>query len=122
MLTGVGKLAAALSVLDALGTLSPEQRPSVLLNVGTAGALHDHLRSIHVIGTVRQHDLDGPAIEALTGADPAPTLHLGDGPVLASGDVFVADPGHRASWRARPTCATWRATRWLPPPGASGCA
>jgi adenosylhomocysteine nucleosidase len=96
LITGVGKLAAALGILQAVGQLAPERRPAELLNLGTAGALHDHLEGLHVIGTVRQHDLDGPSIERLTGVDPSPELRLGDGPVLASGDVFVADPEHRA--------------------------
>ena len=100
LITGVGKLAAALALFEALRPLAASQRPREVLNLGTAGALHDHLAGIHVIGTVRQHDLDGPAIEALTGSDPSPPLELGAGPVLASGDVFVDDPAHRAQLAA----------------------
>jgi adenosylhomocysteine nucleosidase len=76
--------------------LSPHERPRGLLNLGTAGALRDELEGVHVVGRVRQHDIDGPAIEALTGVDPSPVLELGEGVVLASGDQFISDPSRRA--------------------------
>ena len=95
LVTGVGKLASATAVLGALGPLAPADRPSVLWNLGTAGALRDHLEGVHVVGSVRQHDIDGPAIDALTGHNPAPILELGEGVALATGDTFVSDPDHR---------------------------
>lgn len=100
VVTGVGKVAAA----TATAWVCLEHRPSTVLNVGTAGALtldiaHD---VVHEIGTVIQHDLDSRAIAELIGADPAPPIHLlGHGPVLATGDRFVASPADRDALGAR---------------------
>ena len=95
LITGVGKLAAATSLLGLLGPLAPEKRPRAIWNVGTAGALRDHVEGVHRVGVVRQHDLNGPAIAALTGSDPSPVLHLGDGVTLATGDTFVSSDEQR---------------------------
>jgi len=96
LITGVGKLASSSSVLSLLGGLPTSRRPSSLINLGTAGALHDGLEGTHVVGVVYQHDIDGPGIEELTGHDPAPAIHLGTGVRLATGDTFIADPAHRS--------------------------
>ncbi len=101
LITGVGKLAAGQAVLRVLGSLEVNQRPSALWNVGTAGSLQDHLVGTHLIGSVIQHDLDGPAIAALTGADPSPPFTLGPGPVLATGDRFIANDAERSLLASR---------------------
>lgn len=94
VVTGVGKVAAA----TAASWVCLEHRPSTLLNVGTAGALRPDVAHgmVHEIGAVIQHDLDGRAIAALLGEDPSPRLELaGQGPVLATGDRFIASPAER---------------------------
>ncbi len=93
LVTGAGKVNAAVAVATVLG----EHSPKVVINMGTAGALRDGLTGIHPIARVTQHDLDDRAIHALTG------LHFGlpidladDGLVLTTGDVFVDDPAMRS--------------------------
>ena len=93
LVTGVGKVRGATATSWAVLT----HRPSVVLNVGTAGALRAAsevaMGVVHEIGTVLQHDLNGRAIAELTGADPGPPLVLGASPiVLATGDRFVSSP------------------------------
>jgi adenosylhomocysteine nucleosidase len=93
LLTGIGKVAAAIAVARAIA----EQRPTRVLNVGTAGALREGLEGIHRIGRVIEHDVDHAALGRLIGQalpgevvlDPAlPT-------VLATGDAFVSDAAVR---------------------------
>ncbi len=95
LVTGVGKVRAATATTWAV--LS--HQPSVILNVGTAGALRAGALAtgiVHEVGTVLQHDVNGPAIAALAGADPSPVLVLGDsGVVLATGDRFISTPEDR---------------------------
>lgn len=86
LVTGVGKVCAASSLAAVLS----RQRPSRIVNLGTAGALRDGLRGTHVIGRVTQHDFDDEAIFALTGTRFGEPIELGPGPVLASGDAFVS--------------------------------
>jgi adenosylhomocysteine nucleosidase len=89
LVTGAGKVNAAVAVATVLG----EHSPRSIINLGTAGALMDGLTGIHVISQVRQHDLDDKAIHALTGMHFGLPIDLdGDGPVLTTGDVFVDDP------------------------------
>lgn len=94
VLSGVGKVsAAAATTWSAL-----VHRPSVILNVGTAGALRPDVAAgqVYEIGEVIQHDLDGEAIAALVGDNPARRLVLaGGGPVLATGDRFISTPADR---------------------------
>ena len=93
LVTGVGKVNAAMSVAQTLSQHSPR----AVVNVGTAGALRDGLAGTHVIGRVIQHDLDGAAIHALTGIQSSPTVDVAtEGLTLATGDVFVSDPSTRA--------------------------
>ena len=68
-----------------------------MLNIGTVGALRAGLSGLYRPSTVLNHDINGDAIRAL-GYDPEDVLEVdgGDGTVLASGDVFVADPVVRA--------------------------
>ena len=93
LVTGVGKLCAA----SALSAVLARQRPARIINLGTAGALRGELRGTQVIGRVVQHDFDDEGIFALTGEHFGPAIDLGrDGPVLASGDVFVDGGPSRA--------------------------
>lgn len=88
LVTGVGKVNAAVAVSTILGTHSP----TAVINIGTAGALRDGLAGTHLMSSVVQHDLDDTALHALTGVHASEPIQLtADGPVLASGDAFVAD-------------------------------
>jgi adenosylhomocysteine nucleosidase len=92
LVTGLGKTAAA--VVTTLGVL--EERPSHVVNVGSAGALRDGLAGLFEVGTVLNHDINGDAVRAL-GYDPMDRIQLGASEVvLASGDLFVTDPAVRA--------------------------
>ena len=93
LVTGAGKVNAAIAVSSILAEASPTR----VVNLGTAGALKDGMAGTHVIGTVVQHDLDDAALFALSG------LHFGEpvqvsaeGPRLVTGDVFVSDADTRA--------------------------
>ena len=90
LITGVGKVASGQAILETLAGLPQTHRPKQVINLGTAGALVDDIEGTHVIGRVLQHDLDGVAIEALTGENPTPDLVLGNGPTLATGDRFIS--------------------------------
>ena len=91
LITGAGKVNAAIVVTRALA--SAPVLPTEIINLGTAGALRPGLSGTQQIGMVIQHDLDSPAIKALTGKDYGAPLRLADsGLTLATGDVFVADP------------------------------
>ncbi len=100
LITGIGKTAAATAVARALASYDDLSRLE-LVNVGTAGALHDHHQGLHEPGVVINHDIDADAIRVL-GYDPQERLRCGPGEiVLATGDVFVADPAVRARLAAR---------------------
>lgn len=94
LVTGVGKVCAA----AALAALLARQRPSRIINLGTAGALRTGLAGTQVIGRVIQHDFDEATIAELTGEHFSEPIELAaDGPVLGSGDVFVSGgPGREA--------------------------
>ena len=77
LLTGVGKVRAATSVARLLATT----RPSVVVNIGTAGGLRHGLDGVHEIGTVIQHDFASEAIEKITGVGFGPPIVLGAGPI-----------------------------------------
>jgi adenosylhomocysteine nucleosidase len=86
LVTGVGKVCAA----SALSAVLARQRPARLVNLGTAGALRADLAGTQVIGRVIQHDFDDEGVFAVTGQHfGAPIALSADGPVLASGDLFV---------------------------------
>ena len=92
LVTGLGKTAAAVATTVAI----LEERPSRVVNIGSAGALRDGLSGLHVVGTVVNHDINGDAVRAL-GYDPMDRLQVGESDVvLASGDLFVTDPAVRA--------------------------
>lgn len=93
LLTGIGKVAAAVTVARAIA----ERRPSFVLNVGTAGALRDGLEGAHRIGTVVEHDVDHEFLQRLTGEASVGEIVLDPGTptTLATGDAFVSDPAVR---------------------------
>lgn len=99
VLTGIGKVAAAVAVSAAIA----ERRPSLVLNVGTAGALRDGLEGAHVVGRVVEHDVDHVALGALIGEELSGEVVLDPAsPItLATGDAFVADAGLRRALAAR---------------------
>jgi len=99
IVTGVGKVRAAAAVA---ATLAVDPSITEVVNIGSAGALHDHLEGLHVIGSVLNHDLSADALRAF-GYDPQEWLTVGDadGLRLATGDVFVSDPAVRTALAAR---------------------
>ena len=95
VITGIGKTAAAVATARALAAYSDLSGLTVV-NLGTAGALREDVTGLHEPGVVLNHDMNAEAVRAL-GYDPQERLVVGDGEVvLASGDVFVSDPGLRA--------------------------
>ncbi len=99
LLTGMGKVnaTAAVAAVLARGAL-----PAVVVNLGTAGALHPDWTGTHEVSSVIQHDLDTEFIRRLTGQTVGAPLTLADtGPVLASGDQFIADDEARDALAAR---------------------
>lgn len=99
LLTGIGKVAAAVAVADALA----RRRPPFVLNVGTAGALRDGLHGAQEVGRVVEHDLDHGFLRRLTGEEVVGEVVLDpDVPTtLATGDAFVSDPVVRATLAER---------------------
>jgi adenosylhomocysteine nucleosidase len=88
LVTGAGKVNAAIAVASILAETSPTR----VVNLGTAGALHDGMTGTHVIGSVLQHDLDDAALFGLSGLHFGEPVHLAEsGPRLATGDAFVSD-------------------------------
>lgn len=95
LVTGIGKTAAATAVAHALASYGDRTSLEVV-NIGTAGALHDHHAGLHEPGVVVNHDINAAAIRSL-GYDPQERLRCGPGDlVLATGDVFVTDPAVRS--------------------------
>ncbi|MGW7679853.1 nucleosidase [Kribbella sp. NPDC054772] len=94
VLTGIGKTQAAVAVTRGLS--ERDTTDLVVLNVGTTGALRDGLSGLYLPSKVINHDVNADALRAI-GVDPQDELPVegGDGSVLASGDVFVADPAVR---------------------------
>jgi adenosylhomocysteine nucleosidase len=93
LVTGAGKVNAAIAVASILAAASPSR----VVNLGTAGALHDSMEGTHVIGSVAQHDLDDESLFALAGLHFGEPVLLGPtGPRLVTGDVFVSDAATRA--------------------------
>lgn len=89
LITGIGKVPAASAVSRALA-----QDPAVsqVVNIGSAGALHDRLEGLHEIGSVLNHDLSAGVLRQL-GVDPQEWLTMSPhGVRLATGDLFVTDP------------------------------
>jgi adenosylhomocysteine nucleosidase len=86
LITGVGKVCAAVSVATLLATL----RPAYVVNLGTAGGLRAGLDGIHEVGTVVQHDFDDDSVAAIVGHHFGGPIVVGDGLTLATGDRFIA--------------------------------
>lgn len=99
LLTGIGKVAAAVTVAAAIA----EHRPSRVLNIGTAGALRDGLVGTHRIGRVIEHDLDHEALSALIGEPVLGeiVLDVTSPMVLATGDTFVQNEAIRSDLAVR---------------------
>jgi adenosylhomocysteine nucleosidase len=96
--TGLGKTAAAVATAQALAARPLEGL--TVVNLGSAGGLRPGVEGVVEPGVVLNHDINAEAVRAI-GEDPQERLVVGDGPVvLASGDVFVADPVRRAALAA----------------------
>lgn len=102
IITGVGKVAAASAVAFELARAEAGGTPyELVVNIGSAGALHDHLEGLHEVGSVLNHDLSADVLRGF-GYDPQEWLGVGsDGLRLATGDVFVSDPAVRAGLAER---------------------
>jgi adenosylhomocysteine nucleosidase len=88
LVTGVGKVNAAVAVSTILG----EHSPSRIVNLGTAGALHDGLAGTYIVRSVIQHDLDDAVLFDVTGLHVSETIDVADeGLRLATGDAFITD-------------------------------
>lgn len=99
LITGVGKTAAAAHLSREL-----TRRPDVtrVVNIGSAGALHDHLEGLHVIGRVVHHDISAEAIRALGYEVEDEILLDPTSPIrLATGDLFVTEPAMRSTLALR---------------------
>lgn len=101
VVTGVGKALAAAGLASRLASGPP---PSLVLNVGTAGALSSPMAGVYDVDVVTRHDFPYEAISALVGPGTAPLGYRlrADGPpaavdvlegscVLGTGDSFVSD-------------------------------
>lgn len=99
LITGLGKLRSATVLTRHLAEHPGRYRR--VINIGTAGALHDHHgraahRGLFVPSTVIEHDISADALASLGYPVIARwDLPDGDGTVLATGDTFVADPAAR---------------------------
>jgi adenosylhomocysteine nucleosidase len=106
LVTGVGKARAA-AVLAA--HLARTDRIGCVVNVGTAGSVRRDAGGVYEVDFVLQHDFPYDAVAALLPQPPprgyvlsaAAPPRPADGPApdavtLASGDVFVSDPGQAA--------------------------
>ncbi|HET8993291.1 MULTISPECIES: nucleosidase [unclassified Rhodococcus (in: high G+C Gram-positive bacteria)] len=101
LITGIGKVTAAVAVTAALARYPEGARPLVV-NIGTAGALHGHHGGLYVPSTVINHDISSKVLRSL-GHPVADALSVdeGDGTVLATGDTFVSDAEVRDALAAR---------------------
>lgn len=101
VITGIGKVAAAVAVTEALAAYPAGARPLVV-NIGTAGALHAHHGGLFVPSTAINHDISSEILRSL-GHPVRDVLAVpdGDGTVLATGDAFVSDAEVRDALAAR---------------------
>ncbi|MYR04879.1 nucleosidase [Gordonia sp. SID5947] len=102
LITGIGKVRAATALTRVLAGAGDEPPVQQVVNVGTAGALHDHHSGLFVPSTVIEHDISSTELRAM-GYPIVDAWEMpgGDGSVLASGDTFVADLARRATLAAR---------------------
>ena len=95
LITGVGKVAAASAVAAGLASCPGHYREVV--GIGSAGGLRDGLGGIYLPSTVLNHDISSDALARMGCAtEDSLALDDGDGTVLATGDLFVADPTVRS--------------------------
>lgn len=96
LVTGAGKVAAGVAVAAELARRSAAGQRTMVLNIGTAGALRPGLSGLFLPSRVINHDISADAL-ALLGAPTVTSIDIpaGDGTVLATGDMFVTDPGVR---------------------------
>ncbi|MFI0240538.1 nucleosidase [Streptomyces sp. NPDC016845] len=89
LVTGMGKVRAAMELTRALSTA----RPRAIVNLGTAGALKDGLNGIVEVSRVVQHDLPDDVLHQLSGTHHGRPLTISPHPgaTLATGDAFIAD-------------------------------
>lgn len=92
LVTGIGKVNAAVAVTEALARHRPAAMPLVV-NIGTAGALHDRHAGLFLPSAALNHDISAEVLRSL-GHPVLDRIGLddGDGTVLATGDAFVSDP------------------------------
>lgn len=90
--SGVGKINAALAAREAIQTL----RPTLVVNFGTAGAVHAGAHGLLDIGRVIQRDMDAEPLapRGVTpfAIHPPEIVASGAGVCCATGDSFVRGP------------------------------
>ncbi|MFT3900655.1 MAG: nucleosidase [Gordonia sp. (in: high G+C Gram-positive bacteria)] len=99
LITGLGKVTAALALARVLAAAEHGGEPPVetVVNIGTAGALHDRRSGLFLPSRVIEHDLDADVLADLGyPVRAAWDIAGGDGTVLATGDTFVNDSRRRA--------------------------
>ncbi|WP_137724352.1 nucleosidase [Prescottella subtropica] len=101
VVTGIGKVAAAVAVSATLARY-PAGRMPLVVNIGTAGGLHTHHSGLYVPSTAINHDISAEVLRSL-GHRVHDVIDLdgGDGSVLATGDAFVSDAAVRDALAAR---------------------
>ncbi|MEE2057634.1 nucleosidase [Rhodococcus artemisiae] len=101
LITGIGKVTAAVAVAAALARFPEDARPLVV-NIGTAGALHGHHSGLYMPSTVINHDISSKVLRSLGHpVEDALSVDGGDGSILATGDTFVSDAEVRDALAAR---------------------
>jgi adenosylhomocysteine nucleosidase len=102
LVTGLGKVAAASSMAGWLGAATPLPHAFEVVNIGTAGALRDDVSGLHLPGRVINHDVSADLLAGMgIRVDDSIDIEGGSDLVLATGDVFVADPTARAALAER---------------------
>ncbi|WP_455901972.1 nucleosidase [Rhodococcus gordoniae] len=101
VITGIGKVDAAVAVTAALAAYPADARPLVV-NIGTAGALRTHHSGLFLPSAVLNHDISSEVLKSL-GHPVQDVVEIddGDGSVLATGDSFVSDAQVRDALAAR---------------------
>ncbi|MFW6188729.1 MAG: nucleosidase [Actinomycetota bacterium] len=104
VLTGVGMSAAAVRTTEAVLARCPDparRAELTVLNIGSAGALKEGLSGVHEPSRVLNRDVDEELLRT-AGFTIDNVIELGgDGPVLATGDSFVAGGPVRDALAAR---------------------
>ncbi|RVW05010.1 nucleosidase [Rhodococcus spongiicola] len=102
VVTRMGKVAAAVAVTRALAQYPPENLPLVI-NIGTAGALHPHHSGLFVPSKVLNHDISSEILLSALHHKVVDDIDLdgGDGTVLATGDTYITDEKARDALAAR---------------------